>query len=325
MEIFTHILLGAIVGGLLAGKYIGNWAFIWGAVVALIPNVDMLVGLFFDSLKNLYILRGVSHSILFVCIATPLVALVLNATKKHSQMSLARWTRFVFVVMGAHIMYDVFTIHGAGLFEPFSSRRFALCSIADFDLFFVLPLVGAIVLALKVSQYRHKGIVAWFGIFIALLYISFTFLNKLYIQSEFEKKLAKEQIRFSRTEIFPVIGSNFLWNCVAQDRDGFWMCYESNFSKHNFELNLCMRNDYYIFDFENDTRIKNIKAITKEYYAVQKMGNGDIYMYDLRMGRMGLSAQAPFLYSYRIKNMHGTIQSLERIEPSVSTLFFSKE
>lgn len=323
MELFTHILLGAVVGGLLGAKFLRNWSFFWGAIVALIPNVDMLIMLFLDSLHGLYVLRGITHSLVFIVIATPFIALVLRKISKHTSLSLAQWTRFVFIVLLSHIAYDAFTIQGVGLFEPFSQRRYALCSIADLDLFFIIPLIAAIGLALKITQTRHKSIIAWFGIFISLLYISFTFLNKLYIQSEFEKKLVAEHIRFDRTEIFPVIGSNFLWNCVAQDRDGFWMCYETNFSSHNFEMNLFMRNDYYIFDFENDSRIQKIKSSTKDYYIVQKMGNGDVYMYDLRMGRLGLHPQAPFLYSYRIKNMHETIQSLEKIEPSFKKLFFA--
>jgi len=324
MEIFTHILLGAIVGGLFSAKYIGNRALLWGALISLIPHVDMLIMLFLDPLHGLYVLRGISHSLVFIIVITPFVAMAIQRVSKNEHMTLARWTRLVFALLLTHVVYDIFTIRGVGLFEPFFDKRFALCSIADFDMFFVIPLIASILLALQVKQYRHKSIIAWFGIFISILYISFTFLNKLYIQSEFEKKLVQEHIRFDRTEIFPVIGSNFLWNCVAQDRDGFWMCYETNFSKHNFEMNLSMRNDYYIFDFENDSRIQKIKSSTKDYYVVQKMGNGDVFIYDLRMGRMGLNSQAPFMYSYRIKNMHGTIQSLEKIEPSFLKVFFNR-
>ncbi len=324
MEIFTHLLLGAIVAGLFGARYIGNWAFLWGALLSLIPSIDMLILIFSDSLEGLYFLRGITHSILFILVVSPLAAILLSKITFHSTITIAQWTRLILLVFASHVAYDIFTIQGVGLLEPFTDKRYALCSIADFDLFFVIPLLAALALALKVSRNRHKTIIAWFGIFISVLYISFTFLNKLYIQSEFEKKLVAEKIRFDRTEIFPVLGSNFLWNCIAQDRDGFWMCYETNFSKHNFEMNLYMRNDYYIFDFENDSRIQKIKSSTKDYYIVQKMGNGDVFIYDLRMGRMGLNSQAPFMYSYRIKNMHGTIQSLEKIEPSFYSIFFKK-
>lgn len=323
MDLFTHIVLGASVGGLIASKHIGNKAIFLGAFLGLIPNFDTLIVPFVDSIHGLFIRRGFSHSIFLFLILSPLIALGLRKLFKKTDYTLAKWTRFVFIILLSHSILDIFTVYGTGILEPFYSKRFAISSIAVVDLFFMIPLLITVLLALKVKQLRHKSILSWFGIFLASLYVTFTFLNKLYIQSEFEKKLLQQDIRFQSTEIFPVLGSNFLWNCVAQDRDGFWMCYETNFSKHNFEPQLYMRNDYYIFDFENDDRIQKLKTFSKGYYVCQKQQNGDVIFHDLRFGKMGLTPNAPFVMSFKIRNSEGIINYIENI-PIPYTLLLDK-
>lgn len=332
MEIITHILLGAIISGVILSRFIGNWAFVWGGIIALCPHIDLAIAAQSPSFKAIYIERGFTHSLLFIFLITPLVSLTFYyiyrffAKRRNptvSPFTLAQSTKGVLAILASHVMYDLFTIDGAALFSPFSAKRYALCSIADFDVFFVLPLAIIVLLALILSSKRHKTVVSYLGIFIALLYVSFTFLNKLYVQSEFEKKLLQEHVRFSRTEIFPVVGSNFVWNCIAQDRDGFWTTYETNFSKHNFELNLYIRNEFYIFDFENDDRIKKINDYTKGFFIVQKMNNGDIFIRDLRKGKRGLKSDAEFANSFRIKNNHGIIQTIDKQELSTLAIIFS--
>lgn len=324
MDLFTHIVLGAAVGGLTGAKKIGNKAFLWGAICGVIPDIDTIILPFVSSTQGLFIHLGFSHSIFLFIVLSPILGLLFRKCNTSLDYSIAQWTSFVFVNLLSHSFLDSLTVYGTGLFEPFFDKRFALSSIAYVDLFFTIPLFVIVAFALRIKQFRYKALVAWLGIFISIIYLSFTFLNKLYIQSVFEKKLHAQEIRYSKTEIFPIIGSNFLWNCVAQDRDGFWMCYESNLSRHSFDLELYMRNDYYIFDFEEDTRIKDLQEYTKGYYVIQKYDNGDVIFNDLRYGRFGFNAHASFMESFTIRNTEGTINFIEKNRQSYITLILRK-
>jgi inner membrane protein len=325
MDLFTHVILGAAVGGFVASKKLGNKAIWWGAACSIIPDFDLFFAPWFETTEKLFIHRGLSHSIFFFLFLAPLLAILLHKFNKKIEYSLAQWTRFIFFILVSHSFIDVFSVYGTGIFEPFISKRYAISSLSIVDIFYTIPLFVTVLIALKVKQNRHKSIISWFGIFISLLYLSFTVLNKLYIQSEFEKKLVSKDIKFSRTEIFPVPGSNFLWNCVAQDRDGFWMCYESNFSTHNFELELYMRNDYYTFDFDDDMRFQNLQRFSRGFYIVEKNEAGELLFRDLRFGRFGLSSKAPFVFSFKIIQSQGKIQTIESIYPSFSRFFLHEK
>ncbi len=323
MDLFTHMILGAAVGGMIASKKIGNKAIFWGGILSLIPNIDMLFLPFLDSSHAVLFHRGFSHSIFFFFIISPFIAMGMHAWQKNIQFSKAQWTKFVFVILLTHSLLDVFTSYGTGLLEPFSSKRFALSSIACVDLFYTIPIAIFVIIALKVKELRLKKVLSWLAVFVGVLYLCFTFLNKLYIQSQFEKHLISENIRFQKTEVFPAsLGSNFKWNCIAQDRDGFWLQRRSNFFEKDTQLQLYLRNDYYMFDFENDKRVLRLKQFSRGYYSAMKRSGGVVDYRDLRFGKIGDEHDAPFICTFKIEtDSKGDIISLSHAN---SFLHFSQ-
>ena len=65
MDSLTQIVLGASVGEATLGKKIGNKALLWGAIAGTIPDLDVFIGHYVDSVTKNEIHRGFSHSILF--------------------------------------------------------------------------------------------------------------------------------------------------------------------------------------------------------------------------------------------------------------------
>lgn len=316
MDIFTHVFLGAAVGGMIASKKIGNKALLWGGLLSVVPDLDMLVYPFIEPTRAALFHRGFSHSIFFFLLIAPFLAMGIQKLQKQVPYTRAQWTRFVFLILLAHSVLDVFTSYGTGILEPFSDKRFALSSIAIIDVFFSVPLIVLVVLAFLAKEWRFKTMYTWLAVFISVLYLSFTFLNKLYIQASFETLLAKEEIRYQKTEIFPTIGTNFTWNCIAQDRDGFWMKTMSNVPRLESDMFLYLRNDYYMFDFISDARISNLQRFSKGYYSAMKRSDGTVDFRDLRFGKIGNTHDSPFVFTYKIHHAQGEIQNIERIRPS---------
>lgn len=58
MDSVTQAVLGAAVGEAVLGKHIGNKAAIAGAIIATIPDLDVLLTFFFTPLQNISIHRG---------------------------------------------------------------------------------------------------------------------------------------------------------------------------------------------------------------------------------------------------------------------------
>ena len=317
MDLFTHIILGAAVGGMIASKKIGNKAFVWGGILSLIPDFDIFFMPFLETTRAVLFHRGISHSIFFFLFISPFIAMGMHKWKKSINYSKAQWTSFVFILLLTHSLVDVFTSYGTGFFEPFSNKRFALSSIAIIDVFFTLPVLICVVIALRTKDFRIKKALSWLDVIVGVLYLLFTFLNKLYIQSEFEKHLVAEDIRFQKTEVFPAsLGSNFMWNCIAQDRDGFWLQQRSNFSDYNTDIHLYLRNDYYMFDFENDSRISNLKQFSRGYYSAMKRDDGTVDFRDLRFGKIGNEHDSPFVFTFKIStDIQGAISSIQRLKP----------
>lgn len=302
MDIISHFVLGAAIGSLFAAKRIGNKAILWGGVFSLIPYIDTIVSYFFDTTTALYVRGGFSHSIVFCALLAPMLGWIVSKIEKYEEdFSAFRWANLAFWCMLSHCAYDMLTIGGTGVLEPFSHRRFSLSILANSDFTSLLPLLVACIVSFLVSDGRHKAMISWFGVFLFVVYTAFAFMNKLSVQSQFEKSLTEKKIRYARVEVFPIQGALFMWNCIAQDRDGFWMCNQSNLSKNDFELNLVLRNDYYLFDIEENTSVKQLEAYTRNFYSVEPKSDNVIYFHDLRFARRGLQADDDFLSSYEIR------------------------
>lgn len=74
MDSITHVVVGATVGYLLAGKKYGKKTMIWGALGGSLPDIDVVSNLWLDPVTALMAHRGITHSILFLVIISPFLA-----------------------------------------------------------------------------------------------------------------------------------------------------------------------------------------------------------------------------------------------------------
>jgi len=81
VDSLTQAALGAAIGQATLGRRIGKKAAVAGALVATIPDLDVLLRVFYNSYDMLRIHRGISHSLLFGVVG----ALVLSLIFKRNQ------------------------------------------------------------------------------------------------------------------------------------------------------------------------------------------------------------------------------------------------
>jgi inner membrane protein len=194
MDSLTQIVLGAACGEAVLGKKIGNKALLFGAIGGTIPDLDVLVGglLFDNEIDAMLFHRGFMHSILFSVIGAVIFGwvtyILYNTGKRLNSTTYKDWVSLYFWSLFTHLILDCFTPYGTQLFAPFSNYRVAFNNIAVVDPAYTLPfLICMIVLMFYQRTSIKRQFWLKLGIGISTIYMLFTLVNKLYIDSVFRK------------------------------------------------------------------------------------------------------------------------------------------
>src|ERR1700742_3128330 len=112
MDSITHIVLGATVGELVAGRKLGKRAMFLGAVANSLPDIDFLASIWLPTAKDVWAHRGITHSFLFVLVVTPLLAWLATKWWPRSGITRRRWMFFFGLQLFLHIFLDAFNAYG---------------------------------------------------------------------------------------------------------------------------------------------------------------------------------------------------------------------
>lgn len=303
MDSLTHAVLGAAVAEIAIGKEEGNRAVIWGAIVATLPDADVFVARLFDPVRSLLVHRGFTHSLLFILLMTPLLGYLLKSIYRRSGTSLRRWTLMVFLVLGTHIFLDLFTTYGTGLFEPFSHYRVEWSTIGIVDFFFTVPLVVCVLVILFLMRgSKARRITVQAGFIYVACYLILTVVNKFYINSIFRNQLHDQEVSYTALKTVPLPFTNFLWMGIAVQKDDYYTGYHSLFDEtKNIDFMVVQKNEWLVVPLLKDRRVRNLIRFTRGYFAAL-FKDGELIINDLRFGRMGLNADAPYIFSFRISS-----------------------
>lgn len=140
MDPLTQGLLGASCGQALCGRALGRRALVWGALVGMAPDLDVVANAS-SPLGEWLWHRSFTHSLWFGPVVGPLVGYLLWKWKGGA---LRAWVTLAVAALLTHPLLDLFTSYGTQLLHPFSSRRFALDAVAIIDPAYSLLLAGGI-------------------------------------------------------------------------------------------------------------------------------------------------------------------------------------
>ncbi len=303
MDSFTQIVLGAAVGEAVLGKKAGRKAILWGAVAGTIPDLDVFLMPFFNTVDSLYVHRGYSHSLLFAFILAPILGYIISKIHKSSNIPIKDWTKLVFWSVFTHPLLDIFTIYGTPIFEPFSSYRVAFNSINVVDFFYTIPLFTTLVIAYFIRKnYRKRKLINILGLIISTLYLSYTLVNKQYNNEVFKQQLAKDNIKIENFRSSPLPGTNFLWMGIAKADSGFYIGLHSVFNNsENVKFTYYPQNYYLLSNISSNNKIIRLKEFTDQFYILQN-NSGKVLLSDLRFGKMGFKKDDPFIFNFSIDN-----------------------
>ncbi len=222
MDLFTHIVVGAATGEMAFGKKLGNRAPIAGAVVSLLPDMDILFTPFFDEITSLGFHRGITHSLFFMAVVSPVLGMLFN--KWFAAGTKTAWSLLSLLALAGHVLLDVMTNYGTQLFQPFSPLQVSLGSISVIDPAFTVPVLAGFLTGRRLQRSNSKRLFFnGLGLLLGGCYLVFTIFNKWHVQSIFEQALQRQQIGYERLALVPESAGNLYWHAVAQNPKGWYV------------------------------------------------------------------------------------------------------
>lgn len=213
MDIITQGLLGSAAAQAGYVDKIGRKAAAYGFIIGLLPDFDILAGLF-GPWASLKYHRGPTHSFfLLTLLAVPTGMLCKRIAR--SDIDQKHWIGLAFLSLITHPVIDWFTAYGTSLLWPFSNRRLAIDALSIIDPLFSFPLLVATVFgcfALLTPLRLKKLAIA--ALAISTIYAGFgyhnsqkmvTLANKLFRAEGFEPVETRANPTFMNISVFRIV------------------------------------------------------------------------------------------------------------------------
>lgn len=303
MDSLTQIVLGSAISEWAIGKKVGNKAILWGAICGTIPDLDVFLNPFISDLQELGSHRGFSHSIVFSFMMAPIMGYLLYLAYEKKEANWLEWTWCCFLALVTHPLLDCFTNYGTQLFLPFSNYRVAINSIFVVDPGYTLPMLFALLIILFIKRQKpSRSIINKVALMISHSYLLFTLCNKIYMDYTFERAMEKKSIHSQRYMTNPMPLQNLLWNCIAEDANGFYVGYYSLLDKtKDVDFQFVPKNDKRITTIKKTYAIKRLLWFSNGYLAFTEK-DGAWYANDLRFGTTNTTnfAAGEYIFKWRI-------------------------
>lgn len=310
MDSLTQIVLGAAVGEAVLGKKIGNKAMLYGAIAGTIPDLDVFVNSFTDTVSTLEIHRGVTHSILFSIFFAPIFGWLVSRFERYKIVT--DWSWLFFWCLLTHPLLDAFTTWGTQLFWPLNIRV-AFKTIFVIDPLYTVPFMVFLILAMfqnrtskKRRFYNNMGLVFSTG------YLAITLLLKWYTYTKFEEALKEQDIAYTQIDTRPSPMNTILWSANVATEDAFLIGSYSLFDSQPIVFNSYPKNHELIADFADHDKMRRMISISKQWYLITKK-NDALYFNDLRFGLLSMEPDAQdFVFQYKVEtNTNGELYFTE--------------
>jgi inner membrane protein len=219
MDPLTHGLLGATIGQAGFGRSLGKPALAWGALAAMLPDVDVVLIPLGGPMGEWTYHRGVTHSLLLV----PLAALGLAAfASRHDKRDrrFGPWLALFLLALLSHPLLDFCTTYGTQLLSPPSHRRFAIDAIAIIDVFYSFVLAAALLVGwARGATSRPARLAAVLALAASTAYIGYGQRLNVRAEALARQQLSAEGVSAADVKAYPTLLQLYLRRVVAREPD----------------------------------------------------------------------------------------------------------
>lgn len=312
MDSVTQIVLGAAVGEAVLGKKVGKKAILYGAIAGTIPDLDTLVGNFFDTITAIEMHRGFSHSIVFAILFAPIFGWIISKIESNSEATWKNWSWLMFWGLFTHPLLDAHTTWGTQLFWPFD-LRLAYKNIFVIDPLYTLPFLFFLIMAMRFNRTDPKRRkYNRLGLIVSSIYLLvITPALKFYTFQKFEAALEEQNITYERMDTRPTPLNSILWTANIETDESFLIGNYSVFDTQPIDFYTVPKNYDLAGDLADDPNLNRLIQISDGWYTFSEK-NGDLYFNDLRFGNMDIEdPDSEFIFSYKLAKEHGELTATE--------------
>ena len=250
-------------------------------------DLDILAYPWLNEVERISWHRGISHSILVMVVAGFLFAKPLAGLHRERGLTTKRAGCFVFLAWSTHVLIDVFTSYGTQIFEPFSSQRVALSNIFIVDFFFTLPmLVGLVWVCFYDPESDERRKVMWRAFGMSCLYISFSFVMKLWASDQIKTNVAAEIPGGKVIAVAPTPFNTLLWRGLVETEDAYWVTYWSPFDDKSSGFEYVPKQHELAKRFEGEELFEALKWFSRGHWVAREHQDDKVVFVDVRFGEL---------------------------------------
>lgn len=296
MDSLTQATLGAAVGHICWQGKLGRKALITGALLATLPDLDVLIYPFLDGVQRLYWHRGESHSVWFMLLGSIGIGWLLTRLSFTKQLTLYKAVIGAFLIFSTHILIDLFTVYGTQLLAPFSRHGFSLYNMYIVDPVFTAPLLIGTIGAYLAKQQKIGLRLNQIGLLLASLYVVWSYAAQSIADQKFRQALAEQNITVNRQITSAGAFTTLLWRHIAETSDGFLLGYWSWLDENDKEIRFqFIPKDAAIVEQVKSTRtFEAVDWFSKGWWFVASSDNKTARVVDLRFSEIPPTAGQPF-------------------------------
>lgn len=288
MDSITQAALGAAIGQATLGKRIGAKAAVAGAIIATIPDLDVLLRIIYSSYDMLRIHRGISHSLLFGVTGALALAFILQRMRLFKDISLLRLWWFNMLCLVTHSLLDYCTAYGTQLLLPFSDARLGLDIVNVVDPIYTIPLLVGTFGGLFIPKLRPKTFqLNIAGLIVSSCYLVLTFGVKMEMNKRLKTDLESEKIHAENILTMPVGIASLNWYGLATADEGIYMKHYALFGEPFQPFHFFPKNESLLNKLEPEVA-ETMRWFAKGFYTAEAAGD-TIRIYNLQVDMRGMT------------------------------------
>jgi inner membrane protein len=320
MDSITQIALGAAVGEAVLGRKLGGRAMLWGAALGTLPDLDVIINPFVDSVVEMRNHRGFTHSVFFCLLFSPVFGSLLNRWYAEWDIGWKKWSWMVFFIFSTHIIIDTATTYGTQVLYPVSDTPFTTDSMFIIDPLYTIPiLLGLLISVFLNKESRYRRWMNGTGLALSTFYLIWGLGIKAHVHSVFSESFNHQYGYHEKLKTTPNGPNTFLWTGYAVRNDTVYNATYSIFDlSQELEFLPIPRNSSLIEPYMDDRALETLLWFSRGYYHVEKSDSTLIFV-DLRFGRddFWLKDQGNFVWKNRILiDENEEAHTFEQILPS---------
>jgi Predicted membrane-bound metal-dependent hydrolases len=304
MDTVTHLVIGAAMGEAIGGKQLGKKVALVGAVVAVLPDLDVAVQPFLTSASAMMFHRGITHSLLFWLVVSPLLGLF--AWKLFKDNNKLLWIKVCMAAWFSHIFIDSFNSYGTALFLPFSNYRVSLGVLGVVDLIITLPLL-VFTIGLIFFKMRNRWSIARWLLAYTLVYMVIGMLFQQEVKAKAQHEFVQAGITVRSIHVRALPLSILAWQVVGETDSNFVLAHRGIAEQGEWHFTNFSKRWELLQQYVSNKQVMRAVRFTQGQYVV-KVDGDTLWIFDLRIAPMMLDGiNTKFVVSFPVIKIGGNI------------------